>query len=266
MLLNNKDILENDSDFTEINDNLATIQTFDFSNSQNGNEEKNDFLPLRTRLLLFLWGFSYTGILAISVVIAMLLMLFTNDETVINVALEALSYSCILGILLYVIRKYKKKIIPLLKDPKGYLRGLGFGIATFFVEIVLSSIIYNFYPSDTNANQALIESMINSYPTIMILVACIIGPICEELTYRVGLFGIIRKKNELLGIVISSLVFGLVHLSFTSTDLVAEFVALPIYIAIGACLTYAYKKYGFTCSFVAHAFINLISVLVTIFL
>ena len=117
------------------------------------------------------------------------------------------------------------------------------------------------FPSETNANQSDIMELTTAYPTIMFFITVIIGPLCEEITYRVGLFELLKEKNEIMAFIVSSLIFAFIHMSFIDTTLKAELTAFPIYLCIGLCLTYAYKKYGLACSYVAHLSLNLISFL-----
>ena len=93
----------------------------------------------------------------------------------------------------------------------------------------------------------------------MFLVSVVVGPMCEEITYRVGLYGALREKNKVIGFIVSGLVFAFMHIVFTDTTLRAELTAFPIYLLISYFLNYAYEKNGLACSYMAHMTLNLIS-------
>ncbi len=53
-----------------------------------------------------------------------------------------------------------------------------------------------------------------SYSIFMYFYACILGPVIEEVLYRGVLLQGLRKYNEKLAIIITSLIFGLMHLNY----------------------------------------------------
>ena len=110
-----------------------------------------------------------------------------------------------------------------------------------------------------------LRSFITIYPFISLIFLGVIGPICEELTYRVGLFSVL-KKPKWLAYVIGTLVFALAHFSFTSTNIINELVNLPVYIVSGFALCLAYDKFGLAASLTAHTVNNIYSVSMVIFL
>ncbi len=141
-----------------------------------------------------------------------------------------------------------------------------FGFIALLLEIAVNSLISIFYTPELNANQTAVNSLLENYPTITFFVIVIIGPICEELTYRVGLYNLLKTKNENLGFILSGFIFAFVHISFTNTTLLAELAAFPVYLVIAYSFNYAYKKYGFAGSVSAHIIVNLASFLVTVLL
>ena len=94
---------------------------------------------------------------------------------------------------------------------------------------------------------------------------CLIGPFCEEITYRVGLFDLIKRKNKILAYIIEVLIFAFIHIQFSETTLGAELAAFPIYLAIGFFLTFAYDKFDLPASYMAHIFLNTISFIAVIY-
>ena len=129
--------------------------------------------------------------------------------------------------------------------------------------ILYNSIIAQFIELPKNANEDIAEQMIKQYPVICFFILGFIGPICEELTYRFGLFGLLKKKNRILAYIVSALVFGIIHFDFTG-DLIVELLNLPTYIICGALFGLAYDLCGFEASLTAHITNNLYAVILTI--
>ena len=112
-----------------------------------------------------------------------------------------------------------------------------------------------------SVNQETLESL----PLYYTLPAAIIyAPIVEEIIFR----GVIRRfiKNNILFIIISALVFGVLHTIGESSILNIFVMALP-YSVLGAYLAYVYTKTNniFT-SITSHAIINSISSLFMVLL
>ncbi len=117
-----------------------------------------------------------------------------------------------------------------------------------------------------NANQSDIVLMTEAVPWAAVLIFVFVGPICEEITYRVGLFGFTSRLGKAIGYVLTAIVFGLIHFNFDSfatggADLANELLALPSYIGGGALLCLAYDFGGFGASLIAHTGVNLVSII-----
>lgn len=251
---------ENKNNFDEINN---SIEKMGFSptpvmKKDENNEEK---LPFKTKLILFLIGFAYAGFLVIQLVWGFIFSFIKDKEVTYPVVVVTITYLSMFGAFVYFGIKNKKYFINKLKDPTKYLYGLICGLITIGIEMIIAYIINVLFPSDINANQKAVESYITAYPTLMFFITVVIGPLCEEITYRVGLFELLKEKNETMALIVSSLIFAFIHISFTDTTVIAEVTAFPIYLCIGLCLTYGYKKYGLPCSYIAHLSLNLISFL-----
>lgn len=131
---------------------------------------------------------------------------------------------------------------------------------------VLTSVLS--IPDQLSANQLSINLMLKSpYAILIILTAVIIGPIVEELVFRKSFFGLI--KNERYALIISSLVFGLIHIT---TEIISGDFGLVLinslpYIAGGFVFGYIYmiNKKNIVIPIIAHMGYNLISVLISLF-
>lgn len=154
---------------------------------------------------------------------------------------------------------------------KNVLLGIGFAaiiiVATVAYGMLVTNPVYEALGVDsgtTNANQGALNSAILASPIVSCLILSLVGPFCEELGYRVGLFGLSSRLGKVAGYIITIIVFALIHVSFSwesATEMVVELVNLPSYLIGGVLLTLAYDKFGFACSFSAHALYNLFSVL-----
>lgn len=115
-----------------------------------------------------------------------------------------------------------------------------------------------------NDNQSGLESIIEIYPLLSILVFGILGPLCEEITYRIGLYTFFRRINKYLAYTITIIIFTLIHFNYLSTDLMNELWNIPYYAFAAFTFTFLYEKIGFGASFVSHSINNLISIMTTL--
>lgn len=260
MLQNDESYSNNKYDFEEINSTINNISNVNFQPNQNMPNNNSIALSQKKRLILFLVGFSYTGLLLLSLIWSILLAPTSNGDIVFTqMMIEFLTYVSLFIFMFLICLNSKKHFANELRKPSNYGKGFLCGLLILGVEVLISYIIQLFYEPEANANQALVELLSTNYPTLMFLITCILGPICEELTYRVGLFGFLRQKNKILAYILEGFVFAFVHISFTDTTFLAELSAFPIYLAISFLLTYTYDKYGLSGSVVAHAFLNVFS-------
>jgi membrane protease YdiL (CAAX protease family) len=127
--------------------------------------------------------------------------------------------------------------------------------------LVIASALYSrlisFVGSNDNQNAAV--NLIANYPLFGILIIAFVGPICEEFTYRLGLFSFLSRIGRRKAYIISSLIFALMHFNFANPDILVEILNLPPYIISGLILTYTYEKYGFEAAITTHIFNNLFS-------
>lgn len=259
MLISDDNYQNNISDFDEVNNSIEAIGNANITLPK-VKKEPADELPNKSKILLFLVGFAYIGLLLISLVLGIIINLLTLDISLKNILLQTFTYLVLFGVLFWICWPSRKHFVKEFKDVSNWKNGIIYGLIAIASEIFVSLLITSFVGlQETNGNQVAVEELITGYPTLMFIVSVIIGPMCEELTYRVGLFGFIRKRNETLGLIISAFVFAFIHIDFVDFSLMAELTAFPIYLTIGVVFGLAYKKGGLPCSYVAHAMINLIS-------
>ena len=137
-----------------------------------------------------------------------------------------------------------------------------FGFVVGFAMIILSGIWSNIaikLGASTNINQGAVEETIKASPLLAVLVTGLIAPFVEELTYRVGAFTFLKRINTVLAYVVVGALFGLIHIKDYGS--LNEWLSYPSYLIAGLCLCFAYDKFGFGGSFLAHAMNNLLAVL-----
>ena len=129
----------------------------------------------------------------------------------------------------------KNSVINIRKNGKikQFITAIVIGFAALYgaqiVAGIIEGILYTLTGVEKNIveNQQVINKLLESAPVIMIISACILGPIEEELLFR----GAVSKvlKNKKVFITVSGLIFGLVHVT-DSVLLVGEFILLGVVI------------------------------------
>lgn len=147
------------------------------------------------------------------------------------------------------------------------------GVFTIFVVNFIAALLSQFLslilsiPQEISANQLSINRSLSSpYMILMVITAVLLAPIMEELVFRKAFFGLI--KNQRTALIISSVVFGLIHVS---TELLTGQLGLALvtgitYIAGGVSLGLIYmsnKKNIYIPIFVHMAY-NLVGMIIQI--
>ena len=159
------------------------------------------------------------------------------------------------------------KLLYHFKKWKPYVFGLAGAIAIVLFEIAYTNILNLFYKYQSSGNEEGIRSIVLAFPVASVFMLGIVGPICEELAYRVGLFASISKYRKWLAYVVTSLVFGAIHIVgslITGASVWNELANLPVYVIAGLAFSFLYDKWGFASSTTAHICNNLYAVLATI--
>lgn len=266
--------------------------------------------PVGLKLFLFLFGF--LGFQFIGFFLSIFFSAVTDTifaEALLNfVAYFITTLGMLLFLFLYKKGYYLKLIFSGFKYARVYICGLIFFGLGLLIELLFSlvntAIVTSIYGDVNlaNLNETSINNIMNSsYAFLMIIPVVLFAPIVEEFTYRLGLLDLIGKKHKITGLIVSSIVFGVIHfngiiyillmllgyldpsilsgeiaealgvegtvtMDYLAQQLVIEFLNLPIYILMGACLGLAYLTSGSVCgSIVAHMTNNLLSSILTIF-
>lgn len=171
-------------------------------------------------------------------------------------AIQFISYSFLFIALLAVVNTDIVKFKVDFTKFKPLLVGILLGAAMILFSFLYQLFINLFIEVEPNENEESLRNFITVFPVASILFLGIIGPICEELTYRVGLFGIL-SFNKIIAYVVGVLVFAFMHFTFDSAKIVNELIQLPNYIVSGFLMYFAYDKFGFGSSLFAHMTNNL---------
>ena len=221
-------------------------------------------------IILFFVGLIVLNLLAtlFQVISATTNNLYFLNNIQYSAAINFSVYAILLGIFVIILNKDIINYLKQFKNKMHWLEGLGFG---FFLMIVSSAvtIIFRLFDQSTgsNANEQGVDAITTSYPILSLLIFGIVGPICEELTYRAGLFTAIKKYNRIFAYIGTAVIFGLIHFDFSSfgtPSLVSELINIPSYIVSGLLLCYFYDYKGIGASTIAHITNNFIAILVQI--
>ena len=179
-----------------------------------------------------------------------------------NMLLNTLSYAILFLSLLAITNNSLPKLLKSFKKLEPYIAGI---LCCLF--IILTGSIYSMILKlagvniINNDNQQAIDSSSNSFPALSFIIFGFIGPICEELTYRVGLFSFSKRISKWLAYPVTIVAFALIHFNFRASSLANESLNLPYYILAGFALTFTYDKFGFAGSTIAHVLNNVISLI-----
>ena len=213
---------------------------------------------------IFLAGFAFVG-MVIYEIIAVLILKSVSDKNLASALLPLLTYIMMLGALLTIVFTTRRKaFIDKFKRPFDYLFGLAYAGAIVITGLIIGLIVSQFY-KESNVNQETVVSLVKNYPILAGILICVLGPICEELTYRVGLYSFLRRINMYLAMAVTTIVFALIHFDFGAENIAGELWSLPSYLVCGLLLSIAYEHRGPACSISAHMFYNAAS-MVAIFI
>lgn len=162
-------------------------------------------------------------------------------------------------LILIVARRYLSAIIASFKNYKNILKSIAIIAAMFAVSLLWSFISDELFVTTVNENQQLVEQELLSFPVISFFSTVIFAPLLEEITYRCGIFGLIRRKSYVAALIISAILFALIHIDLSGANLTTELLSAPDYLLCGFTLGYIYHKYGLPGSFIAHLLNNLIA-------
>ena len=248
----------------------------DFSTiGKTNGKDKSAELPLGRQLLAFISGWLGLDILAtlISLLITLILSWKYSDPAELELAMHSLqismfinffAYVALFGALFAIVFPIIKPLLRQFKKWRPLVLGISYGVGIIMAGTVIGLLyqLLGIAPTD-NANETAVVAMMKAYPLMSFVAFVILGPVCEELTYRLGLFSGIRRYSKIAAYIVVILLFGLIHFDFQTTNWTNELLNLPYYMSAGAILCYVYDKENLSTSMYAHVTNNLVSYLST---
>ena len=226
-------------------------------------ESKRFEVAIWKKIYLFLMGSG--GIYFFSFIVSLILLFaLGKDQAAIlsNFIVYSILFVALMAVVVIDFPKFKSEF----KNWKPYVAGIICTVTIIVFEIVYTNIVNLFYKFSVNDNETAVRSIVDLYPVASIFVLGIVGPICEELTYRVGLFNLVKKANVVLAFIVTTIVFAMIHFNFVSKNIWDELVNLPCYLFSGFAFSFVFYYYGFVGSMTAHIGNNLYAVTMQIIL
>lgn len=119
--------------------------------------------------------------------------------------------------------------------------GLVLCLATTLITYMLSITGLKLAPS----NQQVLQNLGKQWPLVMVFFAVAVAPVFEELFFRKQLFARFANAGHvLLGYMLSSLLFALMHEPFPTQGIGAWLLMLALYGALGAVFAWVYRTTG----------------------
>lgn len=187
-----------------------------------------------------------------------------NMSNTMTVVLSTFSSLVLFLIFFFIYRKDLKKDFKMFwKNKEEYMDvGIRCWILGLIIMFAVNYILNIILKAGGANNEKVVQTMIKSFPLLMIIDAGILAPFNEEIVFRKTLKDIF--KNKWIFITLSFLLFGGAHVINSSKTLIDYLFIIP-YGALGASFAYAYYKTNniFT-STTLHIIHNTILILISI--
>ncbi|MCR5505724.1 MAG: CPBP family intramembrane metalloprotease [Bacilli bacterium] len=222
------------------------------------------WMPWWKQLVVFLIG-SLGLSIASSIASIPFAMVHGNQTTTSDMLfINLIGYLIAFGAMAALIWPHYKELFKSFKNWLPFVLGIAGCAALYFFSIIYGTFIQAVAPKTTdNANQTLAVQMIKGYPILGILLIGIMGPVCEELTYRVGMFSFGLRMKKWVAYIAVTIVFAFIHFDFGSfgdtNALINELLNLPSYAFAGLVLCFLYDRCGLSARLTAHILNNVIS-------
>lgn len=152
--------------------------------------------------------------------------------------------------LLFILAAYGKFLLRSLKAMFRqfwrFVQAVILGAALLWALTVLVGLLERVLPIPPNANDRFITGLFRQSRTAILLVSLLLAPIAEEVLFRGVVFGSAHRKFPFLAYVLSTLLFGLLHVwsYYAPGQYLSMLMALMTYIPAGAALAWTYEKAG----------------------
>ena len=220
---------------------ISGVMGFSVTKELNGNKKEKRELPE-----IELKEYTNKYICLIAFIICLGILLF-GSKIITKFWMLVVFYVVILSLMIGV---FYKQLIHDFKIFKSYFKEYFVLILKTWgkalVLIMITTIIIQIITHTTQANnQIALQNSFNSKPVFIAILAMFYAPIAEELMFR----GVFRKfiKNEKIFVIVSGVVFGLMHVIDDSKTL-AEFSYVFVYSILGIYLAGIYAKTNNLCT------------------
>lgn len=220
---------------------ISGVMGFSVTKELNGNKKERRELPE-----IELKEYTNKYICLIAFIICLGILLF-GSKIITKFWMLIVFYVVILSLMIGV---FYKQLIHDFKIFKSYFKEYFVLILKTWgkalVLIMITTIIIQIITHTTQANnQIALQNLFNSNPVFIAILAMFYAPIAEELMFR----GVFRKfiKNEKIFVIVSGVVFGLMHVIDDSKTL-AEFSYVFVYSILGIYLAGIYAKTNNLCT------------------
>lgn len=232
------------------------------------NEEKKINMPIIHHLVIYLISFFGLSVFyTLNYTLLNLIPSFKNLSEPTSMMIEyCLAYGLTaIALIIYLWDLCIKDLFAQFKVLKNIGMGIIFGIALIVITDiwgVIANIIcqQNGLVYQPNHNQLTLNQGMKEQPILALIMSVIFAPFTEELGYRLGIFGGIKKYSRVAAYIVCALIFGLIHFDFMASGdaMLIELINLPAYVSAGLLLCFYYDYTGsLATSITAHAFNNL---------
>lgn len=188
-------------------------------------------------------------------VLALQLAAFPALLVTVNAALAVPLSDALLNCLLFVINfivilfVFRRFLIRSARQaaaaPFQFLRFAAIGLALYYIGIYLIGLFIGLvYPQFSNVNDSNIQSMAREHYGLILVGTVLLVPVTEEALFRGLIFRTLQQKSRLLAYILSTLSFGLVHVTgyIGTASGTVLLLCLLQYVPAGLCFAWAYEK------------------------
>lgn len=147
------------------------------------------------------------------------------------------------------------------------LVGIIEGMILMYMALAIGNLFVSLFSSSTTSvNELTIRTLLKSHPLVMSLTTVVLAPIAEELVFRGVIFGSLRQFNKPLAYIVSSFVFGFVHVSNSVlAGNFGEMIQMVPYMMMGLVLAFIFDQQDNICaSILTHMTNNAVATLFNI--
>lgn len=112
--------------------------------------------------------------------------------------------------------------------------GSKFFAISYLLETAVTAVSLRLFPdaASISINQQLVNYVLVENPVLSVISLGVFAPIMEELIFRWSIFHLFKPEHKKMALWVSSILFGILHITFSITDLVF----IPLYCGLGFVL------------------------------